>query len=133
MRVRLTSLAAFARDRPVHVCRYGVSNTEFAFKRGGACNTETADPAYLVVLRALSALDTDVRTEYNLLFRNCELLATWCKLGERAGVSDFARDRAMSNQTHPLRLAQLAAVTAFLAAAAPEAATAALVGVVGTR
>ncbi|CAD7971852.1 unnamed protein product, partial [Amoebophrya sp. A25] len=46
--------------------------------------------------------------QYDLLLRNCELLAAWCKLGTERSKCDFRTERAFSVQTQPGRLLRLA-------------------------
>ncbi|CAD7961692.1 unnamed protein product [Amoebophrya sp. A120] len=58
--------------------------------------------------------------EYDLLVRNCELMAHWCKVGSEKCGCDFRTSRSYSVQTDPkrmLKLALLAGGTATAAAA----------------
>ena len=71
--IERTSLATFSRGNPIYVVEYGIG---FGF---------IAD---VVVERAESRLGEQ---KYNLLFNNCEHLASWCKTGvsESQQVRDF--------------------------------------------
>ena len=67
--------------------RYGVSKLDQTLKlTGGTCHTEKCDSVQLTLKRARNALKRVNRHEYNgnnyqLLFRNCESFAVYCKLG----------------------------------------------------
>jgi len=138
-RIELTSFADFAQGRSVCRCRYGVPDAEFYLKRAGICSTLVADARPLVILRALSLIDLrnfgspddadDIcaQTEYGLLTKNSELLASWARVGERSGVRRFnSSEAAFSPQTSPGRFARLG-----LAVAVSAAATVAVVAVSG--
>lgn len=128
-RIALASLAEFLCGRQVCRCHYGVPAAEFFLKRSGTCSTDIPDPWPLVVIRALSLVelspqdftDDDVgaemaRMEYDILRRNSELLARWCKLGTKSGVRRFCSDEAaFSLQTSPGRFFRLGLATAVAA------------------
>lgn len=146
-RITLASLADFLAGRQVCRCHYGVPHAEFYVRRAGTCCTDLPDPWPLVVIRALSLVDPSAsdraaapgeegdgpgadaaRIEYDLLRRNCELLARWCKLGATSGVRRFCTDEAaFSLQTSPGRFFRLGLATAAVAGVVVAAA-----GVVST-
>jgi len=124
-RIELTSLATFSAGNTLHRCRYGVDTLEFVLKRSGSCSTHHADLWPRIVLRALSVLDVPnevacARVEYDLLTKNCELLALWCSAGSASGVQRFrCKDEvAYSAQSAPLRFVRLGLVPAVAVGAA---------------
>lgn len=129
-RIELTSLAGFVQGRGICRCRYGVPSAEFYFRRSGSCSTYKEDVWAFAVLRALSVLDIgspdgDIEDpaaimEYDLLRKNAELLACWCKVGNTSGVRRFRSDEtAYSSQTSPGRFVRLGlAGTCFAGVAA---------------
>lgn len=111
-RIEVCSLAAFAQGREVHRCQYGSSHGQFLLYRSGTCSTQAEDPRPLTVLRALSVValgeDGGNEVDYNLLVKNSELLARWCKLGEASGVRRFlSAETARSLQTSHGRFIRL--------------------------
>lgn len=129
-RIELTSLARFAAGNTLHRCRYGVDTLEFVLKRSGSCSTHHADLWPRIVLRALSVLDIPneegcERVEYDLLRKNCELLALWCSAGSASGIQRFrCKDEvAYSAQSAPLRFVRLGLVPAVAVGAAIAAPT----------
>eukprot|EP00439_Symbiodinium_sp_Y106_P040487 s2879_g4.t5 len=111
-RIEVCSLAAFAQGREVHRCQYGISHGQFLLYRSGTCSTQAEDPRALTVLRALSVValgeDDGNEVEYNLLVKNSELLARWCKLGEASGIRRFlSAETARSLQTSHGRFIRL--------------------------
>lgn len=123
--IEVVSLADFGQCRGICHCRYGVPSAEFYIRRSGSCSTQAADPWPLTVIRALSLLEWEslavgeaseaslVQVEYNLLRKNSELLACWCKLGSASGVRRFrSEEMAFSNQSSPGRFVRLGLATA---------------------
>lgn len=144
-RICITSLAEFLHGGQPHEVRYRTTQAEYFLKRAGCCSTHEPAPWPLVVLRALGTIDflpvgadssSETRTEntdgtpntsdtfaveYNMLTKNCELLARWCKLGPVSGVRRFySTESAYTPQSAPARFVRLG-----LAAAVPMAAVAA--------
>lgn len=141
--IELVPVAEFVQGRGLCRCRYGVPSAEFYFRRSGSCSTHEASPWPLTVIRALSLLEPEgpqmesnsgeaasaAQVEYDLLKKNSELLARWCKLGINSGVERFrSQETAYSPQTAPgrfLRLGAAIAVPAAIAAGAVAATAAA--------
>jgi len=133
-RIVVSNLHGFMQDSAsINLCRYGVNFLENVTKRAGTCTTAVSDPAYAVVIRALSLVDLPPyvekkpKVEYKVLLRNCELFSSWCKLGaERCGC-DFRMQDGFSAQSRPDRIA--GTVVAVTVAAAG---TAVAVGAAGS-
>ncbi len=97
----------------IHKCRYNASNFETGLKRAGSCCEMACDPPFLTVLRALSFIEIEEsnmspKIEYDVLLKNCELLARFCKLGAVKCGTDFRLQKGFSPQSHPSRLLKLA-------------------------
>ncbi|CAJ1434887.1 unnamed protein product, partial [Effrenium voratum] len=121
-RIELCCLTSFAQGRDVYRCRYGVSHSDYLINRSGTCSTHPEDPRPLTVLRALSVVDIGdgmaSEVEYDLLVKNSELLARWCKLGLASGVRRFLSDEtARSLQTSHGRFIRLGLATVATGAA----------------
>mmetsp|Transcript_44507 Transcript_44507/g.95579 ORF Transcript_44507/g.95579 Transcript_44507/m.95579 type:complete len:431 (-) Transcript_44507:635-1927(-) len=167
--IEITSLASFMEGRKVSRVKYGVQDIEFYVRRPGSVTTERQDPWPVATLRALAVLrppapdvaaeaaaalqgegaidpqqaahwDSAEEVVYNLLSKNSELFARWCKLGAVSGIRHFrSGDQARSLQTSNGRFIRLgmglAAATAMgagVAAVATGATAAAAAGTAAT-
>jgi hypothetical protein len=79
-------------------------------------------------MRALSVLDIPSeqggdRVEYDLIRKNCELLALWCSAGSASGIQRFRsnEEKAFSAQSAPLRFVRLGLAVALPVGAAVAA------------